>query len=179
VVSLSREQDNAAMGFFRGQRRIDKARRDTLLNRPAIRPGLFWAIRTPVTGFPYECEGAEAICKLEFHGTSHCLSHPTFLIVALTPAHDRELVLGIGHDGFGVRFDCHSPKIPVSNKTLRAPLTLVCLGEVPLEPDRRTHAQNCSPSIQFLYTALPHPILAGQLFHGLKDGSPIALSSIE
>jgi len=28
--------------------------------------------------------------------------------------------------------------------------------------------------IQFLYTAFPYPILAGQWFHGLKDGMPIA-----
>jgi hypothetical protein len=31
--------------------------------------------------------------------------------------------------------------------------------------------------IQLLYAALPYPILARQLFHGLKDGMPIALTT--
>ena len=32
-------------------------------------------------------------------------------------------------------------------------------------------------SVQFLYTALPYSNLGGQLFHGLKDGMPIALAT--
>ena len=58
--------NHAPIGFLRGHGRLDEIHDDILLNRSTIWTGFFLPIRIPVAGLSHECEGAEAIHKLEF-----------------------------------------------------------------------------------------------------------------
>lgn len=59
----------------------------------------------------------------------------------------------------------------------RASLTELRCGTV-REACSESSSAKLSRPVQCLYSAFPYPILVCQLFYGLKDGSAIALSSI-